>query len=136
MICGDMGSDHLALPFLLGCGLRKFSVVVSDIPKLKSLVSRYSIAETEALARGVPQRWTAQTQSKPAWKRSRQHIDLRRAGVQGRSSLITAFLRKEAKYSAKSCSCFARSSCGATFAFSAVLFSPAGSVFPATSTRA
>lgn len=51
MICGDMGSDHLALPFLLGCGLRKFSVVASDIPKLKSLVSRYSIAETEALAR-------------------------------------------------------------------------------------
>jgi phosphoenolpyruvate-protein phosphotransferase (PTS system enzyme I) len=50
MICGDMGSDHLALPFLLGCGLRKFSVVVADIPKLKSLVSRYSIAETEALA--------------------------------------------------------------------------------------
>jgi len=51
MICGDMGSDPLALPFLLGCGLRKFSVVISDIPKLKSLVSRYSIAETEELAR-------------------------------------------------------------------------------------
>ena len=51
MICGDMGSDHLALPFLLGCGLRKFSVVVSDIPTLKSLVSRYSLADTEALAR-------------------------------------------------------------------------------------
>ena len=50
MICGDMGSDPLALPFLLGCGLRMFSVVVSDIAKLKSLVSRYSIAETEALA--------------------------------------------------------------------------------------
>ena len=50
MICGDMGSDPLALPFLLGCGLRKFSVVVSDIAKLKSLVSRYSIAETEVLA--------------------------------------------------------------------------------------
>jgi len=50
MICGDMGSDPLALPFLLGCGLRTFSVVVSDIPKLKSLVSRYSLAETEELA--------------------------------------------------------------------------------------
>jgi len=47
MICGDMGSDPLALPFLLGCGLRKFSVVVSDIPNLKSMVSHYSIAETE-----------------------------------------------------------------------------------------
>ena len=50
MICGDMGSDPLALPFLLGCGLRKFSVVVSDIPNLKSMVSHYSIAETEQLA--------------------------------------------------------------------------------------
>ena len=44
-----MGSDPLALPFLLGCGLRRFSVVTSDIPKLKSLVSCYTIAETEAL---------------------------------------------------------------------------------------
>ncbi len=49
-MCGNMGSDPLALPFLLGCGLRRFSVVTSDIPKLKSLVSRYSIVETEALA--------------------------------------------------------------------------------------
>ena len=49
-ICGNMGSDPLALPFLLGCGLRRFSVVSSDIPKLKSLVSCFSIAETEALA--------------------------------------------------------------------------------------
>jgi len=51
VICGDMGSDPLALPFLLGCGLRKFSVVISDIAKLKSQVSRYSVVETEALAR-------------------------------------------------------------------------------------
>jgi phosphotransferase system enzyme I (PtsI) len=50
MICGDMGSDPLALPFLIGCGLREFSVVISDIPNLKALVSRYSVAETEALA--------------------------------------------------------------------------------------
>ena len=50
MICGDMGSDPLALPFLLGCGLRKFSVVVSDIPILKAMVSRYTLAETEELA--------------------------------------------------------------------------------------
>jgi phosphotransferase system enzyme I (PtsI) len=49
-ICGDMGSDPLALPFLLGCGLRKFSVVISDIPNLKALVSHYTIAETEELA--------------------------------------------------------------------------------------
>lgn len=51
IICGDMGSDPRALPFLLGCGLRRFSVVLADIPKLKALVSRYSLAETEVLAR-------------------------------------------------------------------------------------
>jgi phosphotransferase system enzyme I (PtsI) len=45
-----MGSDPLALPFLIGCGLRRFSVVSSDIPKLKSLVSSYSLAEVETLA--------------------------------------------------------------------------------------
>jgi phosphotransferase system enzyme I (PtsI) len=49
-LCGDMGSDPLALPFLLGCGLREFSMVNSDIPSLKSLVPRYSIEECEALA--------------------------------------------------------------------------------------
>jgi len=38
VICGDMGSDPLALPFLLGCGLRHFSTVSSDIAKLKAQV--------------------------------------------------------------------------------------------------
>lgn len=49
-ICGDMGSDPLALPFLLGCGLRKFSVVSADIPNLKKTVSSLTLAETEAVA--------------------------------------------------------------------------------------
>ncbi len=51
MICGDMGSNPLALPFLLGCGLTRFSTVVSDIPNLKSQVSRYTLEETAELAR-------------------------------------------------------------------------------------
>ncbi|NTU96652.1 MAG: phosphoenolpyruvate--protein phosphotransferase, partial [Chlorobiaceae bacterium] len=51
MICGDMGSNALALPFLLGCGLTRFSVVVSDIPNLKSQVSRYTLEESAELAR-------------------------------------------------------------------------------------
>lgn len=50
VICGDMGSDPLALPFLLGCGLRHFSTVSSDIAKLKSQVGRYRLEECEALA--------------------------------------------------------------------------------------
>ncbi|TCD47990.1 phosphoenolpyruvate--protein phosphotransferase [Chlorobium sp. N1] len=50
VICGDMGSDPLALPFLLGCGLRHFSTVSSDIAKLKAQVGRYTLEECEALA--------------------------------------------------------------------------------------
>lgn len=49
-LCGDMGSDPLALPFLIGCGLRDFSVVSSDIPSIKSLIARHTIEETEKLA--------------------------------------------------------------------------------------
>jgi phosphotransferase system enzyme I (PtsI) len=49
-ICGDMGSDPLALPFLMGCGLREFSMVSSDIPSMKALIASYTIAETEQLA--------------------------------------------------------------------------------------
>ncbi len=49
-ICGDMGSDPLALPFLLGCGLREFSMVSADSPSFKALVATYTIAECEELA--------------------------------------------------------------------------------------
>lgn len=48
-ICGDMASDPLALPFLLGCGLREFSMVSSDIPSMKALIASYTIAESEEL---------------------------------------------------------------------------------------
>jgi len=59
VICGDMGSDPLALPFLLGCGLRHFSVVSADIAKLKSLVGCFTLEETEALVRNCLQLTTA-----------------------------------------------------------------------------
>lgn len=49
-LCGDMGSDPLATPYLIGCGLREFSIVSSDIPALKARVGNYSIEECEALA--------------------------------------------------------------------------------------
>ena len=48
-LCGDMGSDPLATPFLIGCGLRNFSVVSSDIPALKAMVGKYTVEECEAL---------------------------------------------------------------------------------------
>jgi len=49
-ICGDMGSDPLATPFLIGCGLREFSIVSSDIPALKTHLANYTVEECEALA--------------------------------------------------------------------------------------
>jgi phosphotransferase system enzyme I (PtsI) len=48
-LCGDMGSDPLATPYLLGCGLREFSMVSSDIPTLKGMVGKYTVEECEAL---------------------------------------------------------------------------------------
>ncbi|ARM30247.1 phosphoenolpyruvate--protein phosphotransferase [Prosthecochloris sp. HL-130-GSB] len=49
-LCGDMGSDPLALPFLLGCGLREFSVVSADIPRLKTMARFLSIETSRELA--------------------------------------------------------------------------------------
>ena len=50
-ICGDMGSDPLALPFLVGCGLKVFSVVSADIPQLKSQARRFTVEETRKLVK-------------------------------------------------------------------------------------
>ena len=50
-LCGDMGSDPLALPFLIGCGLKEFSVVSADIPRLKSLARCFTVAETRELVK-------------------------------------------------------------------------------------
>ncbi|NTU54249.1 MAG: phosphoenolpyruvate--protein phosphotransferase [Chlorobiaceae bacterium] len=49
-LCGDMGSDPFAMPFLIGCGLREFSMVSSDIPTLKTIVGKYTVEECELLA--------------------------------------------------------------------------------------
>ncbi len=49
-LCGDMGSDPLALPFLIGCGLREFSVVSSDVPVLKAVGRHLTVSESETLA--------------------------------------------------------------------------------------
>jgi phosphotransferase system enzyme I (PtsI) len=49
-LCGDMGSDPIATPYLIGCGLRDFSMVGSDIPALKATVAKYTVEECEALA--------------------------------------------------------------------------------------
>ncbi len=48
-LCGDMGSDPMALPFLVGCGLKEFSVVSADIPLLKSVTQYFTVAESRDL---------------------------------------------------------------------------------------
>ncbi|MBF0586900.1 phosphoenolpyruvate--protein phosphotransferase [Prosthecochloris sp. N3] len=49
-LCGDMGSDPLALPFLLGCGLREFSIVSADIAQLKSIARYLTVDSSRQLA--------------------------------------------------------------------------------------
>jgi len=46
-----MGSDPLALPFLIGCGLKIFSVVSSDISELKSLARYFTVEESRELVK-------------------------------------------------------------------------------------
>lgn len=48
-LCGDMGSDPLALPFLVGCGLKEFSVVSADIAQLKSSARLFTVDEAREL---------------------------------------------------------------------------------------
>ncbi len=60
-LCGDMGSEPLALPFLVGCGLKEFSVVSADIPQLKSLARGFTVAETRELVKDCLSLPTAST---------------------------------------------------------------------------
>jgi phosphotransferase system enzyme I (PtsI) len=49
-LCGAMASDALALPVLLGLGLREVSMEAGAIPELKEVVRRVTIAECETLS--------------------------------------------------------------------------------------
>ncbi len=49
-VCGALASDPLAVPLLLGLGVRELSCVPAMIPRLKALVRGVSLADCEALA--------------------------------------------------------------------------------------
>ncbi len=49
-ICGQMGSDPLMTPLLLGLGLDEFSVVPSSVPVIKDMIRNVSRAEARELA--------------------------------------------------------------------------------------
>lgn len=50
-LCGAMASDPLALPVLLGLGMREVSMEAGAIPEAKEAVRRLTIAECEAIAK-------------------------------------------------------------------------------------
>lgn len=49
-ICGDISRDPRMLPFLVGVGLRKFSIDIVNAPSVQRLVSSISIKEAEEIA--------------------------------------------------------------------------------------
>jgi multiphosphoryl transfer protein len=49
-VCGGLASDPLAVPLLLGLGVRQLSVVPALIPRIKQTVRELDIARCEALA--------------------------------------------------------------------------------------
>ncbi len=52
-ICGDLSADPRMLPFLLGIGLRKFSIDMVNAPALQRLVGSITIQEAEEIAGGM-----------------------------------------------------------------------------------
>ena len=52
-VCGEMAADGLAVPLLLGMGLRKFSVSPRSLLRVRKLISLCDIRECRALARRV-----------------------------------------------------------------------------------
>jgi phosphotransferase system enzyme I (PtsI) len=52
-ICGELASDSLAIPVLLGLGLRKFSMGVSSVARVKHLLSTLNIEDSEKITNKV-----------------------------------------------------------------------------------
>ena len=58
-ICGEMGSDPLAVKALIGCGLRKFSMGAASVAAVKKAVAGVTVAQTEEIARKILEMSTA-----------------------------------------------------------------------------
>ncbi len=50
-ICGDAATDAQMIPFLIGCGLRTFSVDPAEIPEVQSIIQRCNIEKARKRAR-------------------------------------------------------------------------------------
>lgn len=49
-VCGQMSSDPMFLPLLIGMGFRQFSVTPQALPELKEVIRNLSVAQAESLA--------------------------------------------------------------------------------------
>ncbi|MCL2800754.1 MAG: phosphoenolpyruvate--protein phosphotransferase [Treponema sp.] len=58
-ICGEMGSDPLAIPVLLGLGMRKLSMGSASVAAVKRVLAGLTIVQCEELAAGALQLSTA-----------------------------------------------------------------------------
>ncbi|MCA9039571.1 MAG: phosphoenolpyruvate--protein phosphotransferase [Planctomycetaceae bacterium] len=52
-VCGEMSTDPLFTPLLIGMGLRQLSVTPHMIPRLKELIGNFTVEEAEDIARHV-----------------------------------------------------------------------------------
>jgi phosphoenolpyruvate-protein kinase (PTS system EI component) len=52
-ICGEMASDPVIVPILLGLGLRDLSMSAVSIPEVKAAIAKVSVAEAKALVAKV-----------------------------------------------------------------------------------
>lgn len=50
-MCGEMASDPLMVPLLVGLGLKRFSMNPQAVPKIRSLVRQLSFSEASSMAR-------------------------------------------------------------------------------------
>jgi multiphosphoryl transfer protein len=59
-LCGELGSDPIAIPILVGLGMDELSVSIPAVPTVKALVRGLSLAKIQPLARLALQCSTAQ----------------------------------------------------------------------------
>ncbi len=50
-VCGEMSGDPLFVMFLVGLGIKEFSLVPRAIPKIKQIIRSISFAEAQRVAR-------------------------------------------------------------------------------------
>jgi phosphotransferase system enzyme I (PtsI) len=52
-VCGEMASDPLLLPLLIGCGLTEFSMTLGALPRARRVIRDTSAGEMERIAARV-----------------------------------------------------------------------------------